>query len=190
MKLLIITDLHAWTNDEFKITAETEGYDICFLLGDIELADLKQLKQIIKTQMYGLNGNHDCNNIETAGIGNLHCRRGRYKGSTFCGFQGSSRYKDSPHNMYTQEESIEMCKKLPPCDVFLTHDIAYDGAGDDMAHCGLKGILQYIETNQPKLHIHGHLHENSKKKIGRTLSIGVYKAAIIDTDTFEVEILY
>ena len=190
MKLLIITDLHFWANDEYKITEELDEYDICFLLGDIQSEYLKELKQIIKTPMYGLNGNHDSKTIEGAEIGNLHGRCGRKNDCVFCGLQGSVRYKSGPWTMYTQEESREICKALPPCDVFLTHDKAFDVGESDPAHCGLQGILEYIEEHQPKLHIHGHLHENTQKKIGNTLSIGVYKAAIVDTDTLEVNILY
>lgn len=201
MKLLIITDLHSWSNEEYNITRNLTDYDICFLLGDISVEYLKELKEIIKTPLYGLNGNHDGENIESVGIENLHCKCINFNGLTFSGFQGSARYKSGPWCMYTQEDSSEICKDIQAADVFLTHDGILDVNNSDVAHAGLRGISEYIENNKPILHIHGHIHENKEKTIKHgswligskrkiTKSIAVYKAAIIDTDKLAVEILY
>lgn len=201
MKLLIITDLHFWSNEEYRITNALTKYDICFLLGDISVDYLKELKEIIKTPMYGLNGNHDGENVETVGIENLHGKCIEFGGLTFAGFQGSSRYKNGPWCMYTQEESSDICSDMPKADIFLTHDGILDVNNDDFAHSGLRGISEYIENKRPMLHIHGHIHENREEIIKHgswfmgdkretTKSVAVYKAAIVDTDTLEVEILY
>lgn len=190
MKALIITDLHSWTNEEYQITKELTGYDICFLLGDISIEYLKQLQAIIHAPIYGLNGNHDSNNIEKAGITNIHGKCIEVNGITFLGMQGSIRYKRGPYNTYTQEESIEISRTLEKADVLLTHAAAFDTQSTNIAHVGLKGILEYIEENQPRLHIHGHLHINRNKMIRNTNSISVYKAAVIDLETEEIEILY
>ena len=201
MKILIITDLHYWTNEEYQITRNLTDYDICFLLGDISVEYLKELKGIIKTPLYGLNGNHDGENVEAVGIENLHGKCINFCGLTFSGFQGSARYKSGPWCMYTQEESSEICENIPRADIFITHDGMLDVNNNDMAHAGLRGISEYIENNNPTLHIHGHIHENKERIIKHgswlmgskrktTKSIAVYKAAIIDTDTLNVEILY
>mgnify|MGYP003288754027 CR=1 FL=1 len=190
MQVLIITDLHTWTDEEQKITRDLEGYDICFLLGDISVDHLNELKEIIKTPLYGLNGNHDCNNIEAARIENIHGKSITFHNITFAGIQGSVRYKKGPWNMYTQGESVEICKVLPKADIFLTHDRAYDPGCNNFVHAGMNEILEYIETNVPKLHIHGHVHRNEERFIGKTKSIAVYKAAVIDTETLQTKIIY
>ena len=201
MKLLIVTDLHYWSDEEYQLTKDLYDYDICFLLGDILYRDLLKLKTIIHSPLYGLNGNHNFNDIEAAGIDSIHGKVINYNGLTFSGFQGSLRYKNGDYNMYSHKESIEICRNIPGADIFLTHDTLWDGLNN--SHSGLQGINEYITLHKPKLHIHGHLHINNistinhkkfslfrKEPIKETVSIAVYKAAIIDTDTLEVNILY
>lgn len=50
--------------------------------------------------------------------------------------------------MLTNEESIELAKILPTCDIFLTHDKARTN-NEENSHSGLEGITQYIlDKNQ------------------------------------------
>ena len=76
-----------------------------------------------------------------------------------------------------------------------------DVNNSDIAHAGLRGISEYVENNRPMLHVHGHIHENREAVIQhgswllgarreKTKCVSVYKAAIIDTETLEVEKLY
>lgn len=193
MHMLIITDLHNFSEEEYQKVKNLRDYDICFLLGDICPDYLQQLKEIIHTPIYGLNGNHDLmHTVEDAGIENFHGKLIEFKGTTFTGFQGSYRYKNGDFCMYTQKESLEISKHIPKADIFLTHDIYYSG-GKYGPHSGLKGITKYIKKNRPLLHVHGHLHTNISSKapscflnFKKTESRGIYKIAIIDTETFEV----
>lgn len=190
MKILIITDLHSWSDEEINLTKNLYDYEICFLLGDINSSYLEILKSIIKTPIYALNGNHDLNDtVENSGLENIHGKIINFDELIFTGFQGSFRYKNGPFCMYTQKESLDICKTIPKADIFLTHDIMYNGKKKD-SHSGLKGITKYIKKHKPRIHIHGHTHINSIDKFKNTTSIGIYKTAIIDTDTLEIRHIY
>ena len=205
MKLLVITDLHQWSDEEKVITENLTGYDICFLLGDISVDKLRTLQRIIKTELYALNGNHDTvNMVEDNGLDGIDNKLIKFKGTLFTGMSGAYKYKEGNYHQLLQEESSAIANKLQKADIFLSHDGPYNGKNDD-ANCGLKGITEYIKKHQPKLHIYGHMHENKKEEIihknksffknlfgpkEKTVSICVYRAAIIDTDTFEIKNVY
>lgn len=185
MKLLIITDLHHWTDEEIEKTKAISDYDICFLLGDISPDKLRILKRIISQPIYALNGNHDLiDTVESVGLTNIHNKVIEHNGITFSGLQGAARYKRGPFCMYSQEESIKISEGIPPADIFLTH------AGYEDSHHGLEGIERYIKRCKPKFHIYGHLHNNSKDEYFETVSICVYRCAVIDTETLLIDILY
>ena len=94
---------------------------------------------------------------------------------------GSFKYKrNDEYAFYTQEESIEIAKKIGNADIFVTHDKAFTEDNHNPVHDGLKGITNYIYTNHIPLHIHGHLHENMEEVLKNgTKSIGIYMAKII-----------
>lgn len=81
--------------------------------------------------------------------------------------------------MLTNEESIELAKILPTCDIFLTHDKARTN-NEENSHSGLEGITQYILDKKPEYHIHGHLHENMNENIGGISSLGFCRYAYIE----------
>jgi uncharacterized protein len=74
----------------------------------------------------------------------------------------------------------------------LTEDLGVVGGGRVLAHVGSTAVREAIETTQPVLSLHGHIHEaRGAARLGRTLSInpgsayetGDLQGAVIELDT-------
>lgn len=186
MRVLVITDTHGIYRGVYeKNKDKLVDLDRVILLGDHYVAEVNQMKEHFKNiLMYGLYGNHDMpdtlQNIpnfdhKLMELGNFH----------YTGLNGSHRYKPTQAFGYEQPEGIIVCKSLPKADVLFCHDGPYNPNKDD-AHCGLKGISQYIKDNKPKTVIHGHLHSPNHYTIKNSLFGGktdvycVYQLAIVD----------
>lgn len=184
MKLLCCADLH----NSFDLTHfETQTYDkepdIIVTLGDISVQDLRIIKRTadnLGIPAIGICGNHDEPfALQSVGIDDLHGKVKTIDGVSFTGIGGSLRYKPSGNMFLTQQQSIDIAKKLPKTDVLITHDKPYTGWFVDTKsqyakdpHAGLVGITKYIRKNKPKYHFYGHLHQRmTEEKHGMT-SIG------------------
>ena len=157
--------------------------DIVFILGDMSERDMfvaKEIAKKYKALIYGILGNHDYDGqLEEMDIPNFEGKMIEFNGVTFTGMHGSFKYKNSDSPMLTNEESIELAKILPTCDIFLTHDKARTN-NEENSHSGLEGITQYILDKKPEYHIHGHLHENMNENIGGISSLGFCRYAYIE----------
>ena len=140
----------------------------------------KEIAKKYKALIYGILGNHDYDGqLEEMDIPNFEGKMIEFNGVTFTGMHGSFKYKNSDAPMLTNEESIELAKILPTCDIFLTHDKARTN-NEENSHSGLEGITQYILDKKPEYHIHGHLHENMNENIGGISSLGFCRYAYIE----------
>lgn len=188
MKILVFADLHgAPTDCEMQCVPPPGAYDFCVSLGDNPPTAITKIQRYVHKPFYGIAGNHDT--WETPGISgitDIHGKTAEYNKFLFAGFGGSHRYKNGSLAMLTQEESIELADKIPPCDMLFSHDTMYGelGSVNDSAHCGLKGISRYIRKNKVGVNICGHYHINritvsadSKCKI-----ICICGCGLIDTD--------
>lgn len=186
INILAIADLHC-VDEEDLIKLKDVKYDVCLLLGDINSEYLNMIKKYVKNNIFGVLGNHDGFGIlESANIENIHNKVVEINGIKIIGFQGSSKYKKGNHPLYTQEESIDIGKKMQESDILISHDSPYFLYKRDPAHCGLKGITKYIYKNRISINIHGHQHINSNVKLKNgTTVIGIYKCALINTKTKE-----
>lgn len=192
MKLLCCADLH----NSFDLTHfETQTYDkepdLIVTLGDISVQDLRIIKRTadnLGISAIGVCGNHDEPfALESVDIDDLHGKVKTIDGVSFAGIGGSLRYKPSGNMFLTQQQSIDIAKKLPKADVLITHDKPYTGWFVDTKsqfakdpHAGLVGITKYIRKNQPKYHLYGHLHQRmTEEKYGMT-SMCVYGIQLVD----------
>lgn len=170
LKIIAISDTHRnLTEEQHEILAKhTPEVDIVITLGDTPL-------EYIRSRVdYGVLGNHDSwYGIEPEK--NLHLKSVNVKGYTLAGLQGSIRYKDGNHIMYTQEEAKQL--QIPRADILISHDSCYLNPEDDV-HCGLEVLSEYIEKYKPLVHFHGHHHENKVYRIGNTLCVSVYKCVL------------
>ena len=186
INLLVFSDTHnsyAYNTDDLK-EIENLNYDICLLLGDITLTDIQEILKVVPlNKVYGLRGNHDkLDDLSYCNIKNLHTKTITINGFTIGGIQGSSKYRNSPTTapIYTQEESLELAKKLNDIDILISHDTYYFGEVPDISHQGMKGITEAIYRNHTPIHIHGHLHSNEDKVLlNNTISYGVYGYKLI-----------
>lgn len=195
---LIITDTHCHlTADEINEFLKDVGQiDVLFSLGDVDVVDfatLSHTEKVNQIPQYGLLGNHDeINQFENTNIISLHEKVITFNGIRFGGIQGSIKYKETlyPTPMLTDEESLEIAKELPPCDVLLTHDKAkFDKNAKDFVHAGLFGITWYLQNKKAVLHIHGHLHENMKEDINGVNSYGIARYAYVKFDNDGMKII-
>ena len=187
INILAIADIHYLINEECFQKLENLKYDVCLLLGDIKLDYINIIKKYVTGNIYGVLGNHDGFGIlEKANIENIHNKIIDVNGVKIIGFEGSSKYKNGNHPLYTQKESMYIAKKMNEADILISHDSPYFLYRRDVAHCGLKGITKYIYKNRIGMNIHGHQHLNSSKKLKNgTTVISVYKCALINTKTKE-----
>lgn len=164
ISLLIITDTHnCLTYEELEEKTKGKKFDACLLLGDLSDEDLYIIKNEIKNiPIYGVLGNHygwdlyDKYNIE-----NIHGKVIEINGIRIAGIQGGLKYKNANTALYTDQESVEIAKKIEPADILISHDSPKHFHGkDDFAHSGLKGITYYCKKNKVPLNIHGHHHRH------------------------------
>lgn len=192
MKLLCCADLH----NSFDLTHfETQTYDkepdIIVTLGDISVQDLRIIKRTADNlciPAIGVCGNHDEPFVlQSVDIDDLHGKVKTIDGVSFVGIGGSLRYKRSNYMFLTQQQSIDIAKKLPKADVLITHDKAYTGWFVDTKaqfakdpHAGLVGITKYIRKNKPKYHLYGHLHQRMTEEKYGTTSMCIYGIQLVD----------
>lgn len=186
IKILFIADTHNCLYGNSKILEELKkqkDYDFCILLGDHSTNDLNEILQIIPiNKIYGVLGNHDgWDKYKQFGINDINQKIININGVKIAGISGSYKYKNvSDYVLYTHEQSLEIADKMEQADILVTHDIPFLCDNHNPVHDGLKGITKYIYKNQIPIHIHGHLHENSKDVLENgTISMGVYLIKII-----------
>ncbi len=191
IKILAIADLHWFTSEELSKIKDAE-YDICVLLGDIPIDAIRSIKNLNgEKPIIGIAGNHDgWNSPELGGIENIHCKAVEYCGYTFAGLSGSSRYKSGNYPMLDQKESIELCRKIPKSDIFISHDCMYHLIGKDKPHSGLLGIDLYHLRNRTKLNLCGHHHVRIIQKRLWTTTICVFRCAVITYPNMEIEYVF
>jgi Icc-related predicted phosphoesterase len=120
------------------------------------------------------------------GCDNIDGRLVEFRGLRIAGLGGSLRYKEGP-NQYTQAQMGRRALKLEfrirlkrvragrKLDILVTHAPAFGLAeAKDAAHVGFVAILRLVQTFQPRLLVHGHIHP-----YGRTLPEGRVRATRI-----------
>lgn len=182
-RFLVLCDLH-YLEDEELIVIPTLEYDACLLLGDIPWNALQQIKELVTKPIFAVGGNHDTREMYCQhGILYLNGKCVEVNGWAIAGIEGSSRYKKMGELvMLTQEESIAIAEQLPKADILISHDSSFERYGTSPNKCGLKGIDLYIETNQPKFHLHGHHHIEDKYTISNTQCLCCYRCMMVDTN--------
>lgn len=193
LKVLVLSDFHFASEEEFEVLRKQADFDIIFMLGDIKNSYLKTINSYFSKEKFGVIGNHDSyDTLEKNGIINVHGKLTKVNGIDIIGFQGSYKYKNGEYPSFTQEESLLFSKGLPKADVLISHDSPYELYGkNNQSHIGLKGVSDYISKNNIALNIHGHHHINTHKvlKNGTTV-VCVFRASIIDLSNYTVKNIF
>lgn len=187
MKIAIIADTHGIFKELFdKYQNELAQVNIVFLLGDYYKSEIQIMNNFFKVPMIGIHGNHDNMDVfDDSNVIDMHLQLAELNnGITITGFQGSSKYKQTQYYGYTQEEAQSVIKELPKADILISHDgpMGYCGNIDDMTHCGLQAITDYIVKYQPKLVFFGHHHKNKQFIINQTTCFNIYEIGIFEID--------
>lgn len=166
-------------------TINEKEIDIVITLGDLDRWDLLPLKEISSVPKIGIYGNHDSGTyMPELGIWDMHLKLWDFQGLRFGGFQGCVRYKNNPDAiMCTQEEAQQLMQNFPKVDVFISH-CPPRGINDEeeIAHQGFDALRLYIDTQQPKVWLHGHTYpteENIVKQHGPTRIEYVYEHKVL-----------
>ncbi len=184
---LVVADGHDHITQSLLQDVVDKIPDIVFLLGDNSHDDIEAVLYFLddyrfKAPVLGVEGNHDMEGILCGhNIENLHGKVIEWNGFRIGGISGSIRYKDEPgYCMMTSDESEVLVEKMQPCDILLTHDKPCFGYPEAITpHSGLSGIGTYIETNQPKLLLHGHIHDRYVKQYKNTIIRCCFRAEMI-----------
>ena len=183
VSLLIISDTHGTLDEESFINyLKDKNYDVCIMLGDHYNRDIEIIvRNIDKSKLYGIKGNHDYDYLKDYDIPNINGQIININGIKILGMEGSFKYKPVDFPSFTQEGSIAFLENKEKVDILVTHDKKFDPEKlRDPAHQGLIGITNYIYKNRVPIHIHGHIHEHYKKQwINGTTEYSVFGYEII-----------
>lgn len=149
-------------------TVRTNNVQLIITLGDLTREDILPLGQITDIPKIGVYGNHDSGTyMPELGISDMHLKVWDFNGLRFGGFQGCVRYKDNPDAvMYTQEQANQMMAGFPRVDVFLSH-CPPRGINDEeeVAHQGFDALRNYLDSQQPKVWLHGHTYPTEETMV-------------------------
>lgn len=190
LRIFLFSDFHGTVDQETLKHAllNQPSPDVVFTLGDISVSDLSFIKTVFSdVPVYGVRGNHDeLTTLDMGGIPNIHGKVIEVAGVRFAGIGGSVGYKPGSYIMYSQKESLDIAKALPPAAVLISHDKAYKGKTSARfpefaqdPHEGMAGISYYLRKHSPFLHIHGHIHTNTQYAFENTDTVSVYGAAFV-----------
>ena len=195
MKLLVISDSHSINVENIR-RLQSLSSDICemvLFLGDLQPEIVSLLAKQFPTQRkIGVLGNHDVyGSYEGTGVEDVHLQMVTEKDITFAGLEGSLRYKNSRYPAYTQGESVVLASTLPPADILISHTSPYGiNERDGREEEGFLGLKNYVDSNNPVYHFHGHQHVNKVTILeNRTSVICVYGLLLFDVISGESTLL-
>lgn len=197
MKILLLADQAEPTLWEHLDKRKLDGVELVLSCGDLPAEYLSFLTCFTTAPILYVHGNHDARYAKKEPEGCICIEDTVYNhnGLRILGLGGSMRYRPGPH-MYTEQEMQKRVKKLrfrlwrsKGFDILLAHSPAY-GLGDDtdLAHTGFQIFNDLIDRYQPRLLVHGHVHQSYQhnfKRIrerGQTQAINAFGYYILDLD--------
>ena len=179
MKILAISDAVSPFIYTTNFPNNLPPFDLLLSAGDMPGHVLEFLATKLTQQPVYVLGNHRNGYLfdpETdrqqlpGGCLNAHGRVIEHNGVLIAGIEGSARYRPGPQQ-YTEFEMALLTRKLAPqllwnrwhkgraVDILLTHAPPKGPhEGKDYPHRGVPAFNWFLETWQPKLHVHGHVH--------------------------------
>ena len=202
MKILSVSDVELGLIYSQQITQRFADVDVVISCGDLPYYYLEYIVSTLNVPLYYVRGNH-ASKVEICVGGerqnpwggyDLHRRvRRDCSGLLMAGIEGSLRYNNGPYQ-YSQGEMWRYVLGLTPSlflnklrfgrylDIFVTHAPSWKILDrDDLPHQGIKAFRWLIETFQPALHLHGHVHIYRRNTVTEA---AVQKCQVINTYGF------
>jgi Icc-related predicted phosphoesterase len=213
MKILVIADVHGYSDDvsEFFKKIDASDFDLILCPGDFtdmfnqppgfsqhNIADLILQKLVsFGTPLFCVPGNHDPYEIieafEEYDV-NLHQKVKKFKGETFVGWGGAwtpFHTAFEPTEEETKEALDTMGEGLETGFIMLVHNPPKNTKLDRMAtgeHVGSSSLRDFIMGKKPKVVISAHIHESrGEDRLGDTVLFypGPFYAGIYGIVTVE-----
>lgn len=175
--------------------AERRGqYDLLLSCGDLPPYYIDFVASTLSVPTYGVHGNHDGSlarahargheDNENAhadwGMEELHGRIVHEQGLLIGGFDGCLRYNGGSYQ-YTEEGMRWQIAQMVPLlmmnklrygrylDILVTHaPPRHIHDQEDRPHQGFRAFRWFLQTFQPRYHLHGHIHIYDKRTVTRT----------------------
>lgn len=186
------------------LTSYADGVEAVISCGDLPFDYLEYIVTFLGVPLYYVLGNHDpgpggpeypggCTPLD----GQVVEMQGEGDEVVLAGLSGSPFYSGGP-NQYTERQMRRRVRALsvrirlrrllgrPRPRIFVTHSPPF-GLGDqkDMAHVGFRSFVDLIESQQPTLCLHGHIHlygpdQERVVQKGTTRIVNVYGHRILE----------
>lgn len=188
VNILTISDQVEKLLYDTKIAERFNHIDLLISCGDLPPYYLEFIVSMLNVPLFGVHGNHDHgpayqdvpSGSLVAGTVDLHGQVARSHGLLLAGFGGSQRYNHGPHQ-YSEGEMRRQVIRLAPrlyfnklrygryLDILVTHApprAIHDQ--HDRCHQGFETFRRFLQTFQPRYHLHGHIHVYNKYTVTRT----------------------
>ena len=181
MKILMLADEESRYLYDYYRPGALKGYELILSAGDLRGEYLSFIVTMANRPLLYVPGNHDGRYAQRPpeGCENIDGRLVKINGLRILGLGGSYMYNGGPHQ-YTERQMRRKIRRLSfqlwrhrGVDVVLSHAPVY-GCGDmaDPAHRGFECFRDLIEKYQPKLWVHGHVHQRYGHEFVRERRIG------------------
>lgn len=195
MKILLLADEAEPTLWEHLNRAKLEGVELVLSCGDLPAEYLSFLTCFTPAPVLYIHGNHD-ERYEKKPPEGCVCIDDTlyvYEGLRILGLGGCMRYKPGPYQ-YTEKQMQKRIRRRRfdiwrrgGVDIVLAHAPAYHlGDDDDLAHRGFQAFVDLIDRLQPRLFVHGHVHQSYRfdfrrvRERGRTQIVNACGYYIVD----------
>ena len=181
MRILAVADVESRYYYDWYAPGRLAGFDLILSCGDLSREYLEFLVTMAGCPLLYVPGNHDEAFAKAPPEGCV-CLDGRlyiHEGVRFLGLGGSYRYRQGTY-MYTEREMARRVRRMWPAiaraggfDVLVTHAPArHLNDMDTMSHRGFQCFGDLLDRYEPRLFVHGHIHQNYGMHVPRRTERG------------------
>ena len=176
MRILTVADVESRYYYDWYVPGRLAGFDLILACGDLSRAYLEFLVTMAGCPLLYVPGNHD-ESFQKAPPEGCVCIDGQlyvHEGVRFLGLGGSYRYREGAY-MYTERAMARRVRRLRPAiarsggfDVLVTHAPArHLNDLDTLSHRGFQCFNDLMDRYEPRLFVHGHIHQSYGMNIPR-----------------------
>lgn len=216
MKLLLSADIHG-NHDAYRWLSQTaKDLSVSLVLaGDLlgcpegfatpeeaQRADAERIFSILMdsgVQVFYVWGNDDFVEVSPPSerILFLHGRRVECGRWNLLGYQHSPPFVGGPHERSEEEIAVDLANLEPLADantILVTHSPGYGvlDLGILDRHAGSPAILKFVQDNDVRVHVHGHIHRSfgSHQRHFNVAASAKSQAVLLDVESLQSEVLH